>query len=160
MNAEDLKKLVKDIVEQANKLKNKHIDGDAPVNYVCIFAQSQKEYEEFLEAAQKLGKLLKETSMGPVFYIKPMDTVAGPLKMVKIRVPDPTRTERGDADFTISDYANFEKKHLTRSGFKKIERPNFVMIELMDSDFDVRVYFSNPSMEEYLREQKRLPVDY
>jgi len=157
MNTSELKKLIKDIVKQANELKKKHVDEDAVVNYACIFSQTKKEYEEFIEAIKKFSKLLKETEMGPVFYMPAIETVAGPLRIVKVRIPDPTRTERGDADFTVSDFEKFEKKYTTKDGFKKIERPNFVMIELMDNDFDVRAYFSNPSMGIYLKVQKRLP---
>lgn len=40
MNMEDLEKLVKDIVEKATALKNKHIENkNTPINYACIFSQ-------------------------------------------------------------------------------------------------------------------------
>ncbi len=68
--------------------------------------------------------------------------------MLKIRFPDSTRTERGDADFTISNFFEFENIYLSKPGFKKIQKPDFYMIELMD--FDVRAYFSNPPLDEQL----------
>ena len=148
---EVLKKLVKSIVEKATALKNKHVEyKNTPVNYACIFSQRKAEYEELLEATRKIGKVIQETPTGLLFHIEPLQTVSGVLKLLKIRIPDPTRPERGDADFTISNFPEFEKKYLSKPGFKIMKKPNFYMIELMDSDFDVRAYFSNPPLDKQL----------
>lgn len=148
MDAEDLKIRVKDIVKKAASLKNKHTGNkSAPVNYACIFSQSKAEYGELVEAARKIGNVVKETPTGPLFQIQPLKTISGVLKLLKIRIPDPTRPEKGDADFTISNFPEFEKKYLTKTGFKLIKREGFVMIELMDPKFDVRAYFSNPPLD-------------
>ncbi len=103
-----------------------------------------------LEAAKKIGKIIKETPTGPLFLIGPLETVSGPLKLLKIRKYDPTRPELGDADFTISNFQEFEKKYLSKPNFKLIRRPNFYMIELMDPEFNVRAYFSNPPLDKQL----------
>lgn len=151
METEDLKELIKSIVVKATTLKNKHIEyKDTPVNYVCIFSQSKKEYEELLEITQKIGKIIQETPTGQLFQIQPLKTVSGVLKLLKIRIYDPTRPERGDADFTISNFEEFEKKYLSKKGFKIMRKPDFYMIELMDSKFDVRAYFSNPPLDKQL----------
>ena len=68
----------------------------------------------------------------------------GDLRLLKIRKPYPTHPERGNADFTVSDYQNFKKENLAKKNFKLIKREDFEMIELTDPDFNVRVYFSNP----------------
>ena len=152
METEDLKKLVKSIVENATALKNNHIEyKNTPINYVCIFSQSKEEYEKLLEATRKIGKVIQETPSGLLFHIEPLQTVSGVLKLLKIRIYDSTRPERGDADFTISNFPEFEKKYLSKPGFKIMNKPDFYMIELMDSDFDVRVYFSNPPLDEQLK---------
>lgn len=154
MEPEDLKKLIQSIVEEATALKNKHIEyRNTPVNYACIFSQSKEEYEELLEATWKIGKVIQETPSGLLFQIKPLETVSGILKLLKIRIYDPTRPERGDADFTISNFPEFEKKYLSKPGFKIMKKPDFYMIELMDPDFDVRVYFSNPPLDKQLNIQ-------
>jgi len=151
METEDLKKIVKSIVEKATALKNKYIDDkNTLVNYACIFSQSKEEYEELLEAARKIGRVIQETPTGLLFHIEPLETVSGVLKLLKIRIPDYTRPERGDADFTISNFPEFEKKYLSKPGFKIIKKPDFYMIELTDSDFDVRAYFSNPPLDKEL----------
>lgn len=151
MNVGDLKQLVQLIIEKATKLKNKHTEEkNATVNYACVFSQSPEEYEALLSAARKLGSVVKETSTGPLFRVEPLQTVSGPLQLLKVRAPDKTRPERGDADFTVADYPAFKKGNLDRPGFKLIEREEFEMIELMDPEFNVRAYFSHPPLDQQL----------
>jgi len=148
VETEDLKIRIKAIVEKATALKNKHIDNkNTPVNYVCIFSQTKEEYDKLIELTRKIGNVIKETPTGLLFHIEPLQTVSGTLKLLKIRIPDPTRPELGDADFTVSNFSEFEKKYLSKNGFKSIQREDFVMIELIDSEFDVRAYFSNPPLD-------------
>ncbi len=152
MNKEELKSKVQDIVKKATILKDKHIDDkNAFVNYACIFSQSHNEYEELVEVAKNLGKIINETPTGLLFHINPLKTISGDLKLFKIRLPDLSRPEKGDADFTISNYCTFKKKYLLKKGFKLITRENFEMIELMDVDFEVRAYFSNPPLDKQLK---------
>ncbi|MFH1276157.1 MAG: hypothetical protein ABIH82_03525 [Candidatus Woesearchaeota archaeon] len=152
MNEKELKELVKKIVKEANDLKNKHTsESTALVNYACIFSQNEEEYKELLRVTQKMGKLIEETKSGFLFHIKSIQTIAGVLKLLKIRIPDITRPEQGDADFTVSDYVKFKKKYLVKPGWNLMKkREDFEMLELMDPKFDVRVYFSNPPLDQQL----------
>lgn len=151
MNLSALKLLVQQIVKQATALKDKHTaEKAAPVNYACIFSQSETEYSELLNIAKQLGKVVQETPSGFLFVIPPLETVAGKLQLLKIRLPDVSRPERGDADFTVSDYLQFKATNLARPGFKLIPKEGWEMIELMDSAFNVRVYFSHPPLDKQL----------
>jgi hypothetical protein len=151
MEVTELRQLVKKIVEQANALKDKHTrESKAHVNYAAIFSHSEQEYDSLLSCTKLIGKIAKETPTGPVLIIKPIDTVSGKLRVLKIRMPDKTRPERGDADFTVDDYQKFKADYLSRPGFKLIERPGMEMIEIMDPLFDVRAYFSNPPLDKQL----------
>lgn len=151
MILENLKSLIQEIVIKAVRLKNTHTDEKlAKVNYVAIFCQSQNEYAELIEVAKQLGEVIEETPTGPLFHISELETVAGYLKLLKIRKPDDLREEIGDADFTIDEYSEFKSKYLDKSNFKLIKREKFEMIELADSDFDVLVYFSNPPLDQQL----------
>jgi hypothetical protein len=94
--------------------------------------------------------VVEETSTGPLFHIQPLNTIAGKLRLLKIRKPDTTRLELGDADFTVSNYPEFKKKYLSQKGFSLIVRKNFEMIELVDPKFSVRAYFSNPPLDKQL----------
>jgi len=141
----NLKQRVQLIVQKATILKDTYkIGKHIPVNYACIFSQSQQEYDDLLKEAHKMGKVVKETPTGFLFHIKPLETISGVLKLLKIRIPDKTRPELGDADFTVLGYEEFKQKVLGRKEFTLIPREGFEMIELMDPKFDVRVYFSNP----------------
>lgn len=143
--------LVQEIVREAKILKDAHTnERDAPVNYACVFAQSAYENESLLATAREFGKVVKDTKMGPVFLVEPIETVAGPLRLVKIRKPDPQRTERGDADFTVADYPTFKTYVLGKPGYKLIERPDMEMVELADPAFSVLAYFSHPLLIETL----------
>ena len=152
MEIEDLKLMIQEIVKQANTLKNKHIDDKKmPVNYACIFSHTQEEYNELLVVTRKIGNVREEMPTGILFQINPLKTVSGILKLLKIRIPDVTRPERGDADFTVSNYPEFKKKYLFKDGWKLIrKREDFEMLELMDPKFDVRAYFSNPPLDRQL----------
>ena len=152
MNEENLKKEIQEIVKQSSKLKDKYTnEHNASVNYACIFSHSQEEFETLIGVTNKIGKIIKDTTTGPLFNINPIKTISGDLRLLKIRNPDKTRTERGDADFTVSDYSDFKKKYLSKDGFKLIKRKDFEMIELMKSNFNVRVYFSDHPLDEQIK---------
>jgi hypothetical protein len=145
MDVSEFKELIEEIVLQAARLKDKHTHEEkAVVEYACIFSQSKAEYEKLLRTVKEIGSAIKETPTGLLFRVTPIETVSGSLRLVKIRLPDATRPERGDADFRIPDYDNFKKIVLTKKGFSLIERSDFEMIELVDKLFNVRAYFSNP----------------
>ena len=147
MNVKNLKQFVQEIVKKTNVLKNKYtFEEKAPVNYACIFCQNDEQYNSLVAVAQEIGKIIEETPTGPLFHIQPLNTIAGKLQLLKIRKPDTTRPELGDADFTVSNYLEFKRKYLSQKGFSLIVRKNFEMIELVDPLFNVRAYFSNPPL--------------
>lgn len=152
MTSENVIKLIQGIVEEAQLLKDKYILGEkkAPVNYACIFSQTEKEFNEFLKIIQKMGPQVDTTSMGPIFDIGRIETKAGRLRVFKLRLPDIKRPERGDADFTVKDYVKFKKDYLFKTGFNLLIRPKFEMIELSDPTFNVLAYFSSIPMNEQL----------
>lgn len=132
------------IVNESVKLKNKYVqEGFQAADYVCIFSRTENEYAELVKAAETLGKIVDDTPTGPVFAfaVRPR-TVAGQPKVLKIRKPDETRPQRGDADFN-TDYEKFKSKYLDNKRFTLIVRKKSEMIELKDGDFDVLAYFSS-----------------
>jgi len=151
MDVRNLKQFVQEIVKKASNLKDKHTsEKSASVNYACIFCQNDVQYNNLVMIAQEIGKVIEETLTGLLFHIQPLDTVAGKLQLLKIRKPDATRPELGDADFTVLNYPEFKKKYLSQKGFKLIVRKNFEMVELTDPKFNVRAYFSNPPLDKQL----------
>lgn len=108
------------------------------------------EYEELVSLICTFGDVVKDTSMGPIFKIPTIKTVSGDLKLLKIRKPEIDHKELGDADFTITNYTKFKNKYLVNKHFILITRLDFEMIELMKRGYDVRVYFSNPPLDQEL----------
>lgn len=152
MKIDELKTLVRDIVADSLRLSGAHTsEQKAPVNYACVFTHSTAEYEEIVKVARQLGPVAQETPTGLVFHIAPLSTVAGTLRLLKIRRPDPKRPERGDADFTVADYDSFKNAHLGKPGFSLIKRTNMEMIELIDPSYDVIAYYSHPTLAEVLK---------
>lgn len=149
----DIKRIiVQEILIRATALKDKYTDQkEAKAYWACIFSQSQEEYQELLAQADKLGNKYKDTASGPTYILdKPL---GGNIRVLKVRQPDPSWPERGDVDFTVADYKNFKEKYLlNKDNFKLIPRDNFEMIELMESGDTVRVYFSNPPIEEQYKD--------
>ena len=152
MTINDFKKLVQEIVAEARRLSVAYTaEEKAPVNYACVFAQGEAEYQELVDLARTLGPIVQETATGPVFHIAPLATVAGNLELLKIRRPDPKRPERGDADFTVADYENFKKTYLGKPGFGIIKRPEMEMIELIGPSYNAIAYFSHPALATILK---------
>lgn len=148
MNKDEFVNLINSIVSDSKKLMDKYCDiEDVHVNYACIFCQNEKEEMEFNSLAGELGSIIEDTQTGPLYKIRPLETRFGRLQLLKVRSVDQTRPERGDADFTITNFDQFWNENKGRPQFKLIEREDFVMIELMDESFDVRTYFSNPPLD-------------
>lgn len=143
MTSGDFNRIIDYIVEKCVDLKNKYVENELEIDYVCIFSQSQEEYDRFKSFASSLGEIAEETKTGPVFkFNSPPQTIAGKPKLFKIRIPDKTRPQRGDVDFN-TDYEKFKAKYLDNKRFKLTKSwDGFEMIELWDEDFDVLVYFS------------------
>lgn len=145
MKSSELITKIQSIVSLATELKNKYtVELEAPVNYACIFSQGALEFEELKKLALALGKVVEETKSGPLHLLsKPIPTVSGDLRILKIRHPDATRPELGDADFTVSNYLKFKQNYITNTHFKLIPRVGWEMIELMEKGAKVRAYFSS-----------------
>jgi isopentenyldiphosphate isomerase len=134
------------IILKTRELNRIHIkETVGPINYAAIFCQHDDEYRKLFDEASQMGKIVEDTPTGPLFKLKqPISTLSGPLHLLKIRKPDPTRPQRGDADFNLPDYYAFKAKYIKDTEhFKLIDRGHFEMMELRDPSFQVLSYFSN-----------------
>jgi len=140
----NLIKTVTYIVNRSTELKNKFTDELlAPVEFVCIFCQNEKEYKQFTSSVEILGKIVETTQSGFTYLLdKPINTISGSLRLVKIRKQNIQHTKRGDADFN-TNYTNFKKKYQNNSRFKLVKRETFEMLRLSDLNFDIMTCFSN-----------------
>lgn len=147
----NLIKIIQYIVSRSSELKNKYTDAStAPVEFGCIFCKSEDEYKELTSSIEKFGRIAERTQSGFTYLLnKSIETIAGPLRLVKIRKPDSNRLERGDADFN-TNYTSLKAKYQTDSRFELVRKEDFEYLRLSDSDFDVMTCFSNIPKSEYL----------
>ncbi len=139
----DISNTINYIVNRSVQLKNKFTDAtSAPIEFACIFCQNKKEYSEFTKEIEGLGKIVEETPTGLTYLLTdPIETIAGHLRLVKIRKPD-FRKERGDADFN-TEYRKLKEKYINDQRFELVTYENFEMLRLSDPSFDVMTCFSN-----------------
>ena len=79
-----------------------------------------------------------------MFALKnPIKTDGGDIVKIRIRKPDPYRSQIGCADLEVEDYAKFKAEQLSRhtDNLRLIERPQYEMLEFFDFDLnDVLAY--------------------
>ncbi len=151
MDLEELRERVVLIVAKCVELKDRYTsEFGASVGYACVFSHSDDEFESLVKLTNKMGRIIKETPTGPIFLIEAIPTVAGDLRILKVRRPFEDKPQLGYADFNIADYPSFKKKYLSKEGFKLTIRKDYEMIGLKDSSYDVFAYFAYPPIDEQL----------
>ena len=145
-----LEETIISMVKQTNEMRLEHApEFQARVSYCCFFCQNDEQFKSLDKSVASIGVIANNTPTGSVYIVPQIQTPAGALRIVKVRKPDPTRTELGDVDFALENYTAFKSAYLNKAGFKLIERQHFEMMELMDEKFQVRAYFSDPPVEEH-----------
>ena len=152
MEINEVYDLVKNIVKKSNELKNKYTDEiNAKVNYACIFCKDDNDFNDYISLLKNDNNdIIEDTYSGPLFRLKDLKTVAGTLKLLKVRRYDDKHLDVRDADFTVSNYEVFKNKYINKSNFKLISGEGYEMIELVEEKNEVRAYFSNPPLDEEL----------
>ena len=151
MTKTDLEEIVNYVVNQGIQAIRANTDEIAlPLDYMGIFTKNYAEFTEIDSLLKTLGTPGDKTatSTGATYLLsEPIKTPAGPLKVLKVRNPDPTRPQRGAPDFRVDDYAAFKDKYLSRGNdFSLIVRPEYEMMEL--KGIDVLAYFPSRSFDE------------
>lgn len=147
----DLTSIVSYLANKSLLMKDRYTDAKAaPIEFACIFCQSDEEYARLTTQIQTLGKTAQDTTTGFTYQLnQPLATKAGPLSLVKIRKPDPLRKERGDTDFN-TNYPEFKEKYRDEPNFELIERDDFEMLRLSVPGKDVMVCFSSLPLSKIL----------
>lgn len=140
---EDIITIVRVIAEKVECLVSRTIGRELPITYLTIFSHHPHEYNRFVEWTSELGTK-SEANNGVRFALKePIQTAGGAVKSIRIRQPDPYRSQIGCADVRVEDYKKFEAEELPKhpDNLRLIERPEYGMIEFFDFDAnDVLVY--------------------
>lgn len=140
---EDIIKIVEVIAQKVESLVQHTIGHELPITYVTIFSHYPHEYNRFVEWASELGTK-SEANNGVKFTLKePIQTVGGTVTSIRVRQPDPYRSQIGCADVQVENYTSFKAKELSKypDNLRLIERPEYEMVEFFDFDAnDVLAY--------------------
>lgn len=139
---EELLQAIAHVAKQSNKLCEKITGQRLPITYLTIFAHYRDEYEQLLKIASNLGEI-SDANNGIAVKLKvPIETAGQTVIKLRIRKPDPYRTQVGCNDFDPGDYQAFKEKYLAANpnNLRVIQRPEYEMIEFYDPDFDVFSY--------------------
>lgn len=138
----NLLRAIRYVANETSRLIERTIGRELPITYLTIFAHRQEEYERLITFATELGKP-EETKNGLRFNLtEPIRTRSGSLKKLRIRKPDPYRTQVGCADYDVGDYTDFRDKQLEKHPYnvRLVERQGHSMLEFHNPDFDVFAY--------------------
>jgi len=153
MTKQDLEKIINHIVNQGLQAISENTDEkDLLIDYIGIFSKDDNEFIDLDRLVSTLGKPGDKTATqsGSTYLLdEPLNTPAGPLKVLKVRKPDPTRPQRGAPDFQVKDYPTFKEKYFSKGqnhNFSLMVRKEYEMLEL--KGVDVLVYFPSKSFDE------------
>ena len=142
-------KIISEIIQYSEAVITKYIDEELVIDYVDIFPISEKERLKLLREADTIGKRISLINTGPIYLLNhSIQTKFGPLKLIKIRIYDKEKKQRGAPDFKVKDYTKFKNKYLTKKFFSLIVRKEYEMLELNVRNSRVLIYFPNETQSE------------
>lgn len=144
-------KRINEILKLAQLVIKEHIQEELVLDYVDIFPESEEERITLQEELKKLGSEICKSKTGPTYLLaKPIFTIFGNLKLVRVRIYDKHKKQKGAPDFKVKNYKKFKEKYLKKQCFYLIERPKYEMIELNIKNSNVLIYFPNETLSESL----------
>lgn len=142
--------ILKQIVEEAKPIVKDLTPDPLFIDFVDIFPKSEKERTKLIKEAETIAQPIQNVSTGRIYRLyKPLRTQYGELTLIKIRIRDKTRKQRGAPDFKVKKYFSFKKKALEDPRFKLIIRKNYEMMELKEGN--IAIYFPSETLSETLR---------
>jgi len=142
LTKDQLDKAIEYVANKTTELCKKITGNEYPINGLTIFSHYQDEFDKLKRIAFGLGTLHEEHN-GP--YVKLFDPISLPhnqLELLRIRQPDPYRSQVGCNDFKVPNYEKFLNQFLKANpnNLRLIKRPEYDMIEFFDPDYDVLAY--------------------
>ncbi len=128
---------IKEIVEKAQILREEKLSSlETSLDYVAVFCQSNKEYDQYNEEADNLGKVYKEDSSGITYILDDeLATVDGPVNLIKIRKPEDGKEQVGAPDYSVTGYLKI-KEDLVNEGIAEVKKSSDgeEILEIMGDD--------------------------
>ncbi|HEY4523673.1 MAG TPA: hypothetical protein VJK04_02260 [Candidatus Paceibacterota bacterium] len=140
-NQKELIEAVKYIAVKSSEMAQKIVGATFPIKSLTVFAHSATEFELLTGMLPKIGKSYNYNNGPRVELYEPIEVGDNRITHLRIRKPDSERPQVGCNDFE-TNYNAFKSKHLSKypNSMSLITRPEYEMIELHDSGFDVLAY--------------------
>lgn len=140
-----LREAVVYVAEKTSELAKKIIGKTLPISSLTIFAHYPDEFEKLSKIVKTLGNFFNENNGPRVALHEPIKIGKNTITHLRIRKPDPYRTQVGCNDFDASDYDTFKNEYLSKypNHLRLIKREDYEMIEFFHPDFDVLAYVTS-----------------
>jgi hypothetical protein len=160
-NEEELLEAIKYTHFTSFELCKKALNKYLPVaGNIGIFCHYEKEFKILNEIRKKLTDPASPSFNAKYFRLyKPIvipakgDIPETTYTYLYVRQPDKFRNQVGDVDFVIEKekYKKIEDSRVLNNNVEIFNRPDLVMCELFNPDFDVLVYLTTRTMVEAIR---------
>lgn len=139
---DQIKQALRYVSSEGTKLGERAVGEQLSIDYLTLFAHYDGEYRGLVSQLKELGKDEPANHGIRIALHQPMIIETQSIALIKVRQPDPYRTQVGCCDFKVPDYQSFKNKYLfqAQANLRLIERPGYEMIEFFDPDFDVFAY--------------------
>ena len=128
---EKLLEAVAYVASQTTALCRKILDKEFSITSLTIFAHYASEYEKLTSTLSDLGEFYNDNNGPRIALREPISIGKNSITHLRIRRPDPYRTQVGCNDFNVENYATFKQKYLDTHphSLRLIERKDYEMIE-------------------------------
>lgn len=140
---EDLNEAAWYVATMTTKLCKKITGSSFPIPDITVFSHYPEEFEKLKKIVLTLGSFVKDNNGPFVKLRKPLQVVGSKISLLRVRHPDPYRSQVGCNDFQVPDYSAFKQTYLKekyKNNVRVFQRPKYEMIELFDPNYDVLAY--------------------
>lgn len=153
MNINTLTNRIEEILIETHKTFDKYFFNNLftrenfELDLIDIFARDENDFTQLNLLLGTFGTKVHQKETGSIYKLhEALPTSFGPLHFIKTRIRDVQKPFLGAPDFIVQNFAEFKKEFLEKENFTLIERPEYEMIELWDTDYKVLLYFPNSSI--------------
>lgn len=140
---QDYSEAIIKIAQSAEEMTEQVIGRRMRMDVITVFSATEEEHDLVRDYLLRIGEKSK-LSHGSTTYVTPKNTkeVNGyRIKILGVRAPDITRTERGYVDFPVGNYSEINQE-LGSNPFvhEIVSGRGRKMLEIVHPEFDVRAY--------------------
>ncbi len=146
-----IEKIIKKIIDSYNNKLILEIDPNIAIDFIDIFPISHAERKKIELNIKENSKIIEKDNKGEFYLLNdPISTIYGELRVIKLRIFDENKKERGTIDFKCNDYNSIKEIIKDRENVYIIHREWDELIEIPIQDN--YIYISNkPKCENFIK---------